>query len=476
MIEDGKVERVASARRLLFRFAVPSYSSISTRTRAGEALLWAGCVALAGCTAASVHQGGTAPRRPMMPTISPAAAATDVPAPLPDADIVAAVVRRARAGEITAAISMLKAADSSKRGRLGEEAVSILADDNPALAATLALALPPGTSQITAVDLAGRAWVLSDPNAALAWAMQLPEANAAIAGRRAVTTELVRTDPAAAIDLIQAFPAGNARDDTLVLAAVAWARRRTDEALAWLGRLPEDAFRERLTSSMGFELAQSNPKRALELAEQLPEGRNRWLLLSAIAQTWVAVDAKAALAWAQDLPAGEARLAAFAGVETGFGVPSSRTVVSVPGTRGGSSRTRGGAAAALAAREEANSPTFVAWLETQPPGLTREEAILEYVRQRGASEPEAVARLLAQVGGTVRQQAIDLQVENLLTTSPERAADFLRSLPRSEQSPDAIERTARRLAVTNPAALEVLLDQALLPPDRKAELLREAPR
>jgi len=85
--------------------------------------------------------------------------------------------------------------------------------------------------------------------------------------------------------------------------------------------------------------------------------------------------------------------------------------------------------------------------------------------------------LLAQIPGTsVRQQAIDLQVENLLVVSPERAADLLRSLPRSEQSPDAIERTARRLGATNPAALEALLDQALLPPDRKAELLREARR
>lgn len=466
--------RVASGRRVLFRFAVPFFSLISTRARAGEAILLAGCFALAGCTSASVHSGGAAPRRPLMPTMLPAPAGAHVPAALPDADIVASAVRRARAGEITAAILMLKAAEASKRGRLGEEVVSILADDNPALAARVALALPPGTSQVAAVDLAGRAWVLSDPNAALAWAMQLSEANTAIAGRRAVTAELVRTDPAAAMDLIQAFPAGSARDDTLVLAAGAWARRRTDEALDWLGTLPEDELRQRLTSSIGFELAQSNPARALELAERLPEGRNRWLLLSAIAQTWVAVDAKAALAWAQGLPAGEARQAAFAGVETGFGVPSSRATVSGPGTRGGSSRTRGGAAAALAAREQANSPTFAAWLATQPSGLTEEQAILEYVRQRGASEPESVARLLAQVGGSVRQQAIDLQVDNLLSTSPERAADFLRSLPRSEQSPDAIERTARRLAVTNPAALDVLLDQALLPPDRKAELRREA--
>lgn len=409
-----------------------------------------------------------------MPTVAPAPATVNLPAPA-DAEVVASAVRRARAREISAAVSMLNAAEPSKRGRLGEEVVSILADDNPALAAAVALALPAGTYRTAAVDLAARAWVLSDPAAALAWAMQLSEVNAAIAGRRAVTTELVRTDPVAAMDLIQAFPAGNARDDTLVLAAGAWARRRTDEALAWLAELPENELRERLTSSMGFELAQSNPARALELAERLPDGRNRWLLLSAIAQTWVAVDAKAALAWAQELPVGGAREAAFAGVETGFGVPSSRTIASVPGARGGSSRTRGGAAAAIAARDDVNSPTFAAWLATQPLGLSRDEAILEYVRQRGVSEPEAVARLLAQIPGTsVRQQAIDLQVENLLVVSPERAADLLRSLPRSEQSPDALERTARRLGATNPAALEALLDQALLPPDRKAELLREA--
>jgi hypothetical protein len=68
-----------------------------------------------------------------------------------------------------------------------------------------------------------------------------------------------------------------------------------------------------------------------------------------------------------------------------------------------------------------------------------------------------------------------LHVQNLITASPDLAADFLRSLPRSEQDRAAVERTARRLAPTNRAAAEALLDQALIPADRKAELLQGQP-
>jgi len=231
-----------------------------------------------------------------------------------------------------------------------------------------------------------------------------------------------------------------------------------------------------LTSAIGFELAQTSPGRAIELAEMLPAGRDRWLLVSAIGQTWVAVDRKAALAWANNLPAGEPRDAALAGIETGLGVPVSRRMAGAPGTRGGSSRTRG-SGLAVALGTDIRSPDFAAWLATQAPGLSLDAAIEEYVRQRGALQPEVVGTwVVALPGGSTRDRAMEIYFEALLQGSPAETAAWLRSLPSSDRNDERIEKTAQRWLMTNPEAARAWLLQVPLPPERKERLLRDAPR
>jgi hypothetical protein len=123
-----------------------------------------------------------------------------------------------------------------------------------------------------------------------------------------------------------------------------------------------------------------------------------------------------------------------------------------------------------------NSPDFEAWLATQAPGLSREEAILEYVRQRGAAEPEAVGPLIATLPGHIRDQAMAIYLDGLLIGSPREAARWVRSLPRSERSDELIEKTARRYLMVNPEAALEWLEQSTLPIHRKEQLLREVGR
>jgi hypothetical protein len=173
---------------------------------------------------------------------------------------------------------------------------------------------------------------------------------------------------------------------------------------------------------------------------------------------------------------GQARDAAFAGIDTGSGVPASRRIAGAPGVRGGSSRTRGGTAAATA-WPETNSADFAAWVATQRPGMSREEAILEYVRQRGASEPAAIAPLIASLpSGYTRDEATRIYLEGLLIGSPREAAQWVSALPRSERSDELVEKTARRYLQTNPEAAAQWIEQSSLPPERKEQLLREAGR
>jgi hypothetical protein len=395
-----------------------------------------------------------------------------------ESEILAAGVRAARSNDASGVVRVLRSVgDPARRAQLAGEIISGLERDDPKFSAQLALELGATFGHLALVESTGRRLARSEPETALRWALELPEGAAGRQMSRAMVDELVGADPRPAIDRIRDLPEGKARDDLLVLGAAAWARRDGEAAIGWLRGLPDDELKQRLTSSVGFEVAQTRPDRALDVAAMLPEGRNRWLLLSAIGQTWVAVDSKAALAWAGQLPAGEPRDAAFAGIDTGFGMPVARRARGAPGTRGGSSRTRGGAAAA-AAWPEVSSPAFAAWLATQPPGMSRDEAILEYIRQRGALEPGAVAPLISSMApGTIRDQAMEAYLDGLLIgASPLEAARWVRSLPRSERSDELMEKTARRWLLTNPEAAVDWIEQSTLPPHRKEQLLREAGR
>lgn len=432
----------------------------------GALLLTAGC--------AVAPQTQTTRQPPKMPSIAPSVAAASVRQSA--AELAARAAAQAASDPAGAAAALAAVSDPAERTRHAREIASRLAERDPQQAVQFAAAFPPGLAQNAATEAAAAAFTSRDPEGAIRWALSLSPAAAPIAARQTVAARLIETDPQGAVKRFTAIPAGPDRDELLGYAAASWARRDTDAALAWARDQSDSAVRERLLSSIGFAVAQAHPDRAIAIAGELPPGRNRWLLTSALAQTWVAQDPKAAFAWAQQLPAGEARDSAYAGFDTGLGT-SGRRSISGPGTRSGTSRIRGGGTAASSWSEE-QSATFAVWLRTQRDGMTRDEAILEYVRQRGSAEPQAVGQLLSTLPGTAtRDQAIALQVDSLLSSGSSReAADFLRTLPRSSRTDEMTERIARQYLLTNPGAAAAWLEETTIPPHRKRELLREAGR
>jgi hypothetical protein len=431
--------------------------------------------AVSGCNSSGARRDFTTVQPPAMPQVN--ATPTYTPSVKADADIVAAAIQLARAGNPSAAAAEVGGPrDPLDRARLAGSVTATLAAADLRVADAFVRALPFGSAQLAAVDSLAGAQVERDPEQALDWALGWSDVHSSRATRQAVARAAVAREGREAIDRISRRPAGVGRDDMLATAAGAWARRDAPAALGWLRDQPDDALKPRLTSAIGFEIAQTRPDRAVEVAELMPAGRNRWLLLSAIAQTWVAVDSKAALAWAGQLPAGEARDAAFSGVETGFGVPLARRGGSAPGTRSGSSRTRGGAGA-VPVDSLQDSPAFNAWLATQTGTLSRDEAILEYVRQRGALEPRTVGTWLASLpGGATRDRAMEIYLEQVVPTAPSTAAEWVRSLPRSERTDDMIERTARRWLQTNPDAAATWIEGTPMPSYLRERILRDAGR
>ncbi|MEO6244116.1 MAG: hypothetical protein ABIQ12_01665 [Opitutaceae bacterium] len=394
-----------------------------------------------------------------------------------ETEMVALALERVKRRDFAGAVQAIETiGEPAGRWRAQLALGSALTALDPSTAATLALYFPSGPAREAGLERAVRNWAGREPAAALQWALDLDDPAAAAVARRAVATELVRANARPTIERVLALPAGPARDEVLVLATGTWAQIDPEAAVGWLRELPEGELRSRVAPGIGFEVAQSNPRRAIALAETLPQGRDRWLLFAAIGQTWAAVDSKAALAWARELPAGEASLAAFAGVDTGLGVPGSRRMVGAPNTRGGGIRTRGGGVA-LSGLSAVDTPEFLAWLATQPEGLSRDDAIVEYVRQRGPGAGAGLGPWVAALpGGPTKERAMEIFVDSLLIGSPAEAADWLRQLPRSDRSDEWVERTARQWLSTNPAAAEMWLRDIPLPPERKAQLLREAGR
>jgi hypothetical protein len=393
------------------------------------------------------------------------------PAHTPVAETVARALAAARQDNLPAARQLIDALpEVGERARAGTEFIAAFANEAPAQAAALALSWRLSPFATSDIEIAARAWAAQAPDEALRWGLTLAEPAMAAAARRAIATELVRTGPAAAVEKIAAQPESPARQMTLGFAVAAWARHDADTAEAWVRGHGDDETRSRLLLSLGFELAQTNPQRAIAMADRVPAGRDRWLLLAASSQTWVAQDHAAAMAWANQLPAGEARDAALAGVTVGLGA-GARRVAGVTGLRG--TRGRGGVGGTAISPDVA-SPAFAAWLATQSQGMTREQTILEYVRQRANVEPLVIGQWIANLPGSIsRDQAID---EYLATADPGTAAQWLQSLARSDRTNERLERTAEQWLRTNPDAAAAWLAQSSLPPDRKEWLLRQAGR
>lgn len=427
-------------------------------------------VTLAGCVSEAERREVSRIRRPAMPAMAEGPRGLMV-AP-GESGVRATALQRVGDGNLAGAGRVLDGLeDRDARERLAREIAASLAATRPMDAVAFALSLAPGPAQTAALEVGARSWLRRDAATALRWAMELADPTTTRVVRRAVADESAGVAPAATLARLLALPAEPGRDEVLGLAAAAWVRRDADAAEAWLQRLPAGDLRQRLTAQMGFELAQTHPRRAIPLAETLAPGRDRWLLVTAITQTWVAVDAPAAFAWTRQLGPGEAHTAAVAGLDAGLGVAVSRRGATVLDTRGGTSRRRAGGT--VRELEPGDDGAFATWRGQQAPGLPRDEAVLEYVRQRGALEPMLIGPWVAQLpGGPGRDRAIEVFWETLVRVSPAEAAQWLEALPRSDRSDEKMEQTVREWLRTDPAGAAAWLRRSTLPPERIEALLQ----
>lgn len=373
---------------------------------------------------------------PKMPTVRPVAPVAPVPVVSPQ-EATATALAAAQRDDTEAMQRAFDALPSEARGGVVSEVFTTLAAQDTAKAGRLVQALPAGSAQNVATEVAVRAMIARDPAAATEWALAWPATDAGTMAREAAANQLIARDAPGTLSRLLALPASDLRNQMFGFASAEWARRDAPAALSWARDLPANELKTRAATSMGFALAQTQPQRAIDVVSWLPEGRDRWLLLTEIAQTWVARDANAAWKWAQQLPADGSREAAVVGLEAGLGVGGTRTAfVGAPGSAVGGAMSGG---------QLPLSPGYARASGGLPVGLDRDLALRR-------------------------------EFDTALSESPVRAAIWLSSQLSVDRRDEMVDEVARRWLAINPEAAKNWMNQNIFLPERKARLLQEAGR
>jgi hypothetical protein len=214
------------------------------------------------------------------------------------------------AERLTARLGSGEPAD--KERALNIDLPDLIAGDITA-AASAVEELPLWASREEALFQVARAWAVTDPAAAAAWASRLSDAAERQAVFHHVCIAIAAADPALALELAGEDPA--LREQLLQLLAV----KDPDAALLWARKQTDAAIRESAFAAVALRHAEAMPEAAARLvAEHLPPGPLQDETALAVLHQWILRDPTGARAWVEIFPEGplleiaEAELAAAA--------------------------------------------------------------------------------------------------------------------------------------------------------------------
>lgn len=268
-----------------------------------------------------------------------------------------------------------------------------------------------------------------DPAVVMKWMKELPAAQRTQAAQHVIHS-LSRSDPAAALELLESLPAGAQRRGMWVGQVVnGWAESDLPQAVAWVKGLPDGETKRQALMNLSWRWMETAPQEAVEYATSLPPGRTREQVLGQAASNWGMRDPAAASAWAVGLPEGEAR---------------QRALVSVLGAWSSSAPT--------------DAATFVANL---PPGGLQTEAALGVAGVWAEQSPqEAMSWIRGFTDPSVKEQAQARVLGTWARNDGEGASDFLRAQPAGHERDVLVTSAINGLAHQDPsqaAALTTLI-------------------
>jgi hypothetical protein len=146
-----------------------------------------------------------------------------------------------------------------------------------------------------------RAWAGQDPESALAWGEQQPDNRE----RNEVLTDacfqIARTDPRRAVMLAEQLHLNP--DAVVENLAQQWAARDLTAAYDWIAAQPADAQRDALVTGLTFIWSQSEPLNAAQfVVQQMAPGPAQDEAVMMVLHQWALADRAGAGAWVQQFP------------------------------------------------------------------------------------------------------------------------------------------------------------------------------
>jgi hypothetical protein len=119
---------------------------------------------------------------------------------------------------------------------------------------------------------------------------------------------LIRSDPWAAARFAESAEAGSWHMELMRVLAQNWAQLNLPDAAKWVSQISNPNERDTMLSCVCFQVAQTDPKLAIQTLEQQGlDGDRRQIMLGNLAQQWAAQDLPQAVNWASNYPPGKNR-------------------------------------------------------------------------------------------------------------------------------------------------------------------------
>lgn len=157
-----------------------------------------------------------------------------------------------------------------------------------------------GNQRMLLIQTVAEAWASVDPAAAVRWAEGLGDARLQREALALAVRQLADTDPKAALEVATRHRLGEVNQE-IYRSMAAELVGRPEEAMKWLETLPTAEGRTAAFDGFVSAWAEQNPSAAAAFAVNLPPGARRNSALSTVASALAGADPEAAISWVQTL-------------------------------------------------------------------------------------------------------------------------------------------------------------------------------
>jgi hypothetical protein len=240
----------------------------------------------------------------------------------------------------------------------------------------------------------------------------------------------VALDPAAAAAWVAALPTGPEKNEMTSQLVVVWSEMDWNTAKEWVAQLPEGPGRNEAQLTLAYQASNSEPAVALNLALALPAGAQRDQFLSHAVGEWTALDASAAAQWVEQISDPTLRARLIATLATVAAETDATTAASLVSTTLPSGEEQSRAAVGVVQRwTQQDALAAASWVARFPEGPTKDAALENLVKLwTDQNAQQAAGWLNSLTDDSLRDQAISSYAAAISARSPATALQWAQTI------------------------------------------------